>query len=166
MSLRRSRHPDNPRAYYSSPLGTIEITGDRQGLIALRFVSKKPPSGLRIHPALKRAVVELDEYFRGKRKKFGLKPVLRGTEFQVSVWRRLIGIPYGETRSYREVAKAIGRPKAVRAVGAANAANAVGIIIPCHRVIGSDGKLVGYGSGLWRKKWLLVHERGQTKGVR
>jgi len=112
---------------------------------------------------LSKAVREVDEYFRGKRKKFSLELVLRGTEFQKAVWRRLVEIPYGETVSYGQVAKAVGKPKAVRAVGMANAVNRIGVIIPCHRVIGSDGQLTGYGGGLWRKKWLLAHERKWAK---
>ena len=94
----------------------------------------------------------------GARRTFGLTMALHGTPFQRQVWGQLIGIPYGETKTYQEIAHAIGRPFAVRAVGAANAKNPISIIVPCHRVIGSDGSLTGYGGGIWRKEWLLKHE--------
>ena len=102
---------------------------------------------------------QLNEYFEGKRKDFDLPLVLPGTEFQKKVWAQLLTIPFGKTRSYAEQAVAISNPKAVRAVASANGDNRLAIIIPCHRVIGSDGKLTGYGGGLWRKEWLLEHER-------
>jgi len=105
---------------------------------------------------------ELNEYFEGKRKEFTVPLDVAGTEFQKNVWNVLIGIPYGETRSYKDQAIALGNPKGVRAVAAANGNNAIGIIIPCHRVIGSDGRLVGYGGGLWRKKFLLELESPQN----
>jgi methylated-DNA-[protein]-cysteine S-methyltransferase len=108
---------------------------------------------------LKECIAQLDEYFRGKRRKFSVNLDLQGTRFQKRVWQALLKIPFGRTASYREVAKAVGNSKAVRAVGNANRVNPVAIIIPCHRVIGSDGSLVGYGSGLWRKRWLLAHEQ-------
>ncbi len=92
-----------------------------------------------------------------------MKLDLRGSEFQEMVWRRLLRIPYGETASYGEIAAAVGRPKAVRAVGNANRLNKIAIFVPCHRVIGQNGGLVGYGGGLWRKKWLLAHERENKK---
>jgi methylated-DNA-[protein]-cysteine S-methyltransferase len=107
---------------------------------------------------VKEGIRQLDEYFKGARKSFSLKLLLKGTPFQKLVWQRLKKIPYGKLASYGDVARAIGRPNAYRAVGNANNKNPIPIIIPCHRVIGSDGKLVGYGSGLWRKEWLLNHE--------
>ncbi|MCU0460722.1 MAG: methylated-DNA--[protein]-cysteine S-methyltransferase [Bacteroidales bacterium] len=102
---------------------------------------------------------QLKEYFRGKRKDFTLKLVTPGTEFQQSAWKELLKIPYGETISYHEQAEAIKNTGATRAVAHANASNRIAIIIPCHRVIGADGALVGYGGGLERKRWLLIHER-------
>ena len=158
--------PPEGRAYYSSPIGTIEIIGNEDGLLATNFVSQRPPAEASAHRILREALQQIDEYFRGKRTSFSLELVFRGTEFQTAVWRRVIEIPYGETRSYREIAEAVGKPKAVRAVGTANAGNKIGIVIPCHRVIGSDGELIGYGGGLWRKEWLLAHERQHAKGVR
>ena len=101
---------------------------------------------------------QIDEYFNGKRKKFNIPLVTPGSEFQNNVWKILQTIPYGETRSYKGQAELLGNPKAVRAVANANGANRISIIIPCHRVIGENGKLTGYGGGLWRKNWLLNHE--------
>jgi methylated-DNA-[protein]-cysteine S-methyltransferase len=108
---------------------------------------------------LREAVAQLDEYFRGRRKEFTLELQLSGTEFQKQVWRELLKIPYGRTVSYGVLAAALGKPGSARAVGGANHRNPVSIVIPCHRVIGADGQLVGYGGGLWRKKWLLAHEK-------
>jgi len=109
-------------------------------------------------PLIKKAAAHIEEYLSGKRKRFSLPLVMHGTEFQRAVWRALQDIPYGETRSYKEIAAAIGRPKAVRAVGMANHRNPISIIIPCHRVIGHDGSLVGYGGGLPLKRRLLELE--------
>lgn len=102
---------------------------------------------------------QLNEYFEGKRKSFDLPLITPGTEFQQSVWKILQGIPYGTTRSYKKQAALLGKPDAVRAVANANGWNKISIIIPCHRVIGEDGTLTGYGGGLWRKKWLLEFEK-------
>ncbi len=126
------------------------------------WVQRKMPierviEGEEIAP-LHQAMDKLRHYFAGERVQFSCPLDLRGTPFQVAVWEELLRIPYGETRSYREVAKAIGRPEAVRAVGAANGANPVAIIVPCHRVIGSNGTLTGYGGGLPTKAWLLSLE--------
>ncbi|HLZ60552.1 MAG TPA: methylated-DNA--[protein]-cysteine S-methyltransferase [Ktedonosporobacter sp.] len=111
-------------------------------------------------PALQQAVDELQRYFAGEQIQFSCQLDLRGTPFQVLVWQELCRIPYGETRSYGEIARTIGRPSASRAVGAANGANPIAIIVPCHRVIGSNGSLTGYGGGLPTKEWLLSLERG------
>jgi len=152
------------RAYYHSPIGTIEIIGNKAAVCGLKFSDKRPLSFPSPEPRLKEAIRQIDEYFRGKRRAFTLCLDLQGTEFQISVWRRVADIPFGRTASYGEIAAAVGRPGAARAVGAANAINPVAIIIPCHRVIGSGGELVGYGGGLWRKKWLLSHERRRPTG--
>jgi methylated-DNA-[protein]-cysteine S-methyltransferase len=106
------------------------------------------------------AVEQLEQYFAGERVEFDLALDMHGTQFQRDVWDALLTIPYGETCSYGEIAKRIGRPDRARAVGAANGSNPVSIIVPCHRVIGSDGSLTGYGGGLPRKRWLLDHEAG------
>lgn len=145
------------KAYYQSPLGFIEITGTEKGILTLDFLEEVP----KVEQAdfcLGEALIQLDEYFQGKRKEFTLPLLLEGTEFQKIVWQELQRIPYGETKSYGEVAKAIGKQKAARAVGNANNKNKLAIFIPCHRVVGSNGSLTGYASGLWRKEWLLRHE--------
>lgn len=105
-----------------------------------------------------RAVDQLVEYFQGNRKTFDIPLALRGTEFQLAVWNELLRVPYGDTITYAELARRIGRPAAIRAVGAANGANPIPVIVPCHRVIGSNGTLTGYGGGIERKQWLLAHE--------
>ena len=112
---------------------------------------------------LRQAMDELRRYFAGERLQFACPLDLHGTPFQIAVWEELFRVPYGETRSYSDIARAIGRPAAVRAVGAANGANPVAIIVPCHRVIGSNGSLTGYGGGLPTKEWLLALERGNVK---
>jgi AraC family transcriptional regulator of adaptative response/methylated-DNA-[protein]-cysteine methyltransferase len=113
------------------------------------------------NPIVRQAARELDEYFAGSRQEFRVPLLMAGTPFQEAAWTALRAIPYGETRSYGDQARAIGRPRAVRAVAQANGANRIAIIIPCHRVIGADGTLTGYGGGLWRKKRLLALERGE-----
>ena len=158
------------RAYYRSPIGVIEILGTEQGLTAVNFVRRRPREANTLEPALRAALVQIDEYFRGKRREFSLVLNLEGTDFQKKAWQQLVRIPYGRTATYAEVAAAVGRPEAARAVGQANHRNPISIIVPCHRVIGSGGRLVGYGGGLWRKEWLLAHERrnvagGETDGL-
>lgn len=145
-------------SYLSTPLGLVEIGASETAIVSLYFNSvrehEETPS-----PLLEQASQQLHEYFSGSRTEFDLPLSLEGTPFQVSVWNALKNIPYGQTVSYGQVAQAIARPKAVRAVGAANGQNPVSIIVPCHRVVGADGSLIGYGGGLWRKEWLLEHER-------
>ncbi len=148
------------RAYYRSMIGLLEITGTEKEILSLNFVNKKAKSQTYLSPALKTCLRQLDEYFQRRRRKFSVRLRLEGTAFQKRVWRELMKVGFGRTASYRDIAKAVGRPKAVRAVGNTNRLNPVSIIVPCHRIIGSDGKLVGYGGGLWRKGWLLEHERG------
>ena len=109
---------------------------------------------------VKESFKQLSEYFKGQRREFFLNLEPMGTDFQKSVWRQLEKIPYGVTTSYGEIADALGKPSAGRAVGSANGKNPIAIIIPCHRVIGSDGSLTGYGGGLWRKEWLIGFEKG------
>ncbi|MCB0684203.1 MAG: methylated-DNA--[protein]-cysteine S-methyltransferase, partial [Saprospiraceae bacterium] len=114
------------------------------------------------HAYLDEIEENLAVYFSGKDREFSVPVVLHGSPFERSVWEALQEIPAGETRSYGKLAATIGRPQAVRAVGRANGKNCLAIIVPCHRVIGADGKLTGYGGGLWRKQWLLEHERRQN----
>jgi methylated-DNA-[protein]-cysteine S-methyltransferase len=154
------------RAYYHSPIGVIEIVGTGGTVSGLNFIHRRPGGTARPDPVLRRAVAQLDEYFRGKRSRFSLPLFLEGTDFQKEVWRELVRIPYGETATYGALARAVRRPKAGRAVGQANHRNPISIIIPCHRVIGGDGRLVGYGGGLWRKEWLLAHERKNASRLR
>lgn len=149
-------------AYLETPIGRLEVRGGGHGVQAVHFVSGASGRGDRGRacPAPVSACLrQLDEYFRGTRKTFSVALDLRGTDFQMNIWRLLLDIPYGRTASYREIAAAAGNARATRAVGGANHRNPVSIIVPCHRVVGSDGRLTGYGGGLWRKEWLLAHER-------
>jgi methylated-DNA-[protein]-cysteine S-methyltransferase len=149
------------KTYYNSPIGTIEIVSDEDSIVKLDFVEEAGKNDGNIPEVLKKAVSQLDEYFKGKRKSFDLKLGVKGTEFQQSVWQQLRKVPFGNTATYGEIAKAIGNEKASRAVGGANNKNKIAIIIPCHRIVGSNGKMVGYAGGLWRKEWLLQHEKKQ-----
>ena len=147
------------RTYYKSVLGPIEIVGSRDSILELNFVEDLLPGDGELAFCIKECVKQIDEYFKGQRKQFFLNLKPRGTDFQKAVWQQLEKIPFGDTASYGEIARSLGRPSASRAVGSANGKNPIAIIIPCHRVIGSDGRLTGYGGGLWRKEWLLTHER-------
>jgi methylated-DNA-[protein]-cysteine S-methyltransferase len=147
------------KACYVSPIGPLKITGTEKGITSLHFEEKKFKSDSPLPPSLQDCLLQLDEYFKGKRKIFKVKLLLQGTEFQKKVWNQLMRIPYAKTLSYKRVAQAIGNEKAVRAVGGANGRNPIGIVIPCHRVIAHDGTLGGFGGGLWRKEWLLNHEK-------
>ncbi|NMA22488.1 MAG: methylated-DNA--[protein]-cysteine S-methyltransferase [Spirochaetales bacterium] len=148
------------RTRYHSPIGTMIIAADDEAIVALDFSEEELSSSFETDLLLQ-AKNQLDEYYRGERKTFSLPLKANGTVFQERVWQALLTIPYAETRSYGEIAAQIGNPKASRAVGMANNRNPISIIIPCHRVIGSDGKLVGYGGGMHRKVWLLDLEKGQ-----
>jgi methylated-DNA-[protein]-cysteine S-methyltransferase len=145
-----------------SPIGKLTLVSEGDALVGVYMESYEPsPAERRPSPVLERAATQLREYFAGTRETFDLELKPRGTEFQRAVWSALAEIPFGQTVSYAHVAKRIGRPGAVRAVGAANGQNPIALIIPCHRVVGSDGSLTGYGGGLPRKKWLLAHESRQ-----
>lgn len=148
-------------SYYDSPIGLIKITANENAITGLDFVYKKTKE--EENNLIIICKKQLDEYFKGERIEFDLDIHLNGTEFQVAVWNELKKIPYGEKRSYKDIAKAIGNEKAVRAVGGANNKNKIAIIVPCHRVVGSDGSLTGYAGGLWRKQWLLEHENRNSK---
>ena len=147
------------KAYYKSPIGLIKIIGNEAGLISLDFIDDESVDNFDTQPCLQECVKQIDEYFNKKRTEFFVKLQLRGTEFQKKVWQQLLKIPYGDTLSYQDIAGLIGNKKATRAVGNANRRNKIAIIIPCHRVIGSNGKLTGYAGGLWRKERLLKHEQ-------
>ena len=158
-----------------TPLGPMMAASVEKGICLLEFIDRKmleselkdlskrlnAPLVTSPGPHLKDLKLQLEQYFNGDRKKFELPLFTPGSDFQNKVWKELREIPYGTTRSYKEQAIALGRPEAVRAVANANGANRIAIIIPCHRVIGADGKLVGYGGGLWRKKRLLELENGR-----
>jgi len=145
-------------AYLKTPLGHAQIEGDQQGISAVRVSDQEQTLNSEIPEVLEEAVYQLKEYFRGDRKQFDLPLNPQGTKFQKRVWKELCKIPYGKSISYLDLSKKLGDPKAIRAVASANGKNPLWIIIPCHRVIGSNGDLVGYAGGLERKKWLLNHE--------
>jgi methylated-DNA-[protein]-cysteine S-methyltransferase len=151
-------------AFLESDIGLIEIIGTEAGLISVNFVDDPTGDAAVVHPTLQECVSQLEAYFKGTRRQFELELAPEGTPFQQQVWRELLNIPYGQTVSYLEIARIIDNEKAVRAVGAANGQNPISIIIPCHRVIGANGQLTGYGGGLWRKEWLLNHERNFSIG--
>lgn len=143
--------------YLNSPIGFIKITANDETINEVTFVENEEED--KPNALTQEAVNQLMEYFEGKRKVFDLPLSPIGTPFQQAVWKALCSIPYGETRSYGEIAKMIGNPKASRAVGMANNRNPISIIIPCHRVIGASGKLVGYGGGIDKKIYLLNLEK-------
>jgi methylated-DNA-[protein]-cysteine S-methyltransferase len=152
--------------WVESPVGPLRLVGGNAGLAGILWEKQDPAdSGFVLdhehdrHPVLRQAARELREYFAGERREFSVPLDFTGTAFQNKVWRALRSIPFGETRSYGELAAEIGAPKASRAVGAANGRNPIPIILPCHRVIGSSGSLTGFGGGLPMKKQLLAHER-------
>lgn len=143
--------------FINTPLGTAKIKGDEKG-IAVISINEEGEITKQIPLELKEAVFQLKEYFEGKRTQFNFELNPKGTDFQKKVWKALLEIPYGKTTSYLELSKQLGDVKAIRAVAAANGKNPLWVVVPCHRVIGSDGSLTGYAGGLWRKKWLLEHE--------
>jgi len=147
------------KTYFQSPIGWIKIEGGAEGIQALTFLDEAPQAAPSLDPLLADCFSQLAEYFQGARKLFSLKLHLSGTEFQQQVWQAVMSIPFGETAAYADIARKIGNPRAVRAVGQANGHNRLPIIIPCHRIIGSNHQLTGYSGGLWRKEWLLAHER-------
>ena len=144
-------------AYIKTPLGIAKIQGDENG-ISILCIHDEGTISLEIPTILKEAVAQIDDYFEGKRTDFTFKINPSGTEFQQKVWKGLLEIPFGKTVSYLELSKKLGNIKAIRAVAAANGKNPLWIVVPCHRVIGTQGSLTGYAGGLWRKKWLLDHE--------
>jgi methylated-DNA-[protein]-cysteine S-methyltransferase len=139
-----------------TPLGIAVIMGDENGISAISVLDEGLVSEV-IPKEIQEAVSQLNDYFEGKRTDFNFKLNPKGTDFQKKVWSALLEIPFGKTRTYLEQSKLLGDVKAIRAVASANGKNPLWIVVPCHRVIGTDGSLTGYG-GLWRKKWLLEHE--------
>lgn len=143
--------------FVSSPLGITKIAGDKNGIAIISVLSEGEISTT-IPNNLQEAVLQLEEYFEGKRTEFTFKLNPKGTDFQQRVWQELCNIPFGKTISYMDLSKKLGDIKAIRAAASANGKNPLWIVVPCHRVIGTDGSLTGYAGGLWRKKWLLEHE--------
>ena len=160
-----------------SPIGVFFVGGTDEGIFFLEFIDEdnRESQGEKFKKIFNKKLVpssckhfetlikQLNEYFDGKRKEFDIPLVIQGTDFQKKTWSALSDIPYGETRSYQEQAVAVGNPKAVRAVANANRNNRISIIIPCHRVIGKDGSMTGYGGGIWRKEFLLKLEKEKRK---
>ncbi len=148
--------------YMSTPIGVIEIQASEHGITQLVFTESTDTTVNRCE-MINRCKGQLNEYFGGKRRAFNIPLDQQGTHFQKMIWAKLVAIPFGRVVCYRDIADAVNNPKAVRAVGAANGKNPIGIIVPCHRVIGSNGNLTGYAGGLDRKAWLLTHEGGKFK---
>ncbi len=166
MAVRRARAVAKERpaesvrkALYLSPIGPLEVVGSEEGIQLIEFSDRRAVPAGPPAPCLKECFRQLEEYFAGRRRTFSLKLDLRGTPFQKRVWGELLKVPFGRTATYRDIAEALGNPRATRAVGGANHRNPVSIVVPCHRVVGTDGGLTGYGGGLWRKEWLLAHEK-------
>lgn len=145
-------------ATFKTPLGMAKIWGDSGGVSKIQILEDVFPNVEEVPEELRNDVDQLKKYFSGNLRKFDLKLNPSGTEFQKKVWKALCEIPFGTTCSYHQLSKELGDIKAIRAVAGANSRNPLWIVIPCHRVIGSDGSLTGYAGGLWRKKWLLEHE--------
>lgn len=156
-------------AYFQSPVGVLKVKTTDDSVTCVSFHSDE----MRMHfplpqegpDVLKQCLHELQEYFTGKRQRFEVNLYAHGTPFQQQVWRDLLDIEFGHQRSYAQQAKKLGNMKAIRALASANGRNPIAILIPCHRVVGSDGSLVGFGGGLWRKRWLLEHEAKLSNGV-
>ena len=161
-----TRRPPRDTTYYcviKSPVGRLLLAGTAQALTHIAFQDGRhpltpAPRWIQTDKPFQKPIQQLKEYFAGQRKTFKIRLAPKGTPFQLKVWQALRAIPYGHTASYGQIARAVGNPKAARAIGAANGQNPLSIIVPCHRVIGSNGTLVGYGGGLSTKEALLTHE--------
>ena len=161
------------RGTIEAPFGVVTVIGSDLGIRFVMFANDAHPkplerlhiSNTEIHDSVNDAITQLEEYFDGSRLNFELPLDLQGTEFQVAAWNALADIPYGRTASYGQQAASIGRPKAVRAIGGANGRNPVAIVLPCHRIVGADGSLTGFGGGIAVKKWLLDHEQSMLRNT-
>ncbi|WP_079735538.1 methylated-DNA--[protein]-cysteine S-methyltransferase [Salegentibacter salegens] len=160
--MKKTRSQQN-QIFLKTPLGTAKISGDEVGISAIQILDKEMPSSKEIPDFLQSAVQQLDDYFKGNLENFNLKLNPKGTDFQQKVWKALSEIPFGKTCSYLELSRKLGDEKAIRAVASANGKNPLWVVIPCHRVIGSDGSLTGYAGGLYRKQWLLNHENNTSQ---
>jgi len=153
---------DHRRGYYESPIGLLEVRGTNKGIFSIVFTEEEKEDA-DVHEELQPCMDQLHKYFLGEAQHFHSLPLaLHSTDFQLKVWEYLLGVPYGETVSYGEVAKAIGEPKAVRAVGTAVGRNPLMLLVPCHRVLPVSGEVGEYAHGSWRKEWLLRHEKAQS----
>lgn len=157
-----------PVVYHRTPVGIARITEDEGYISSISALDEEHEVTSPSTPLLQTAITQLDEYFAGSRKTFDIPIKQQGTSFQQQVWEQLLQIKYGSTISYAQQSNQMNSPLAIRAIAAANGKNSLWIVVPCHRVIGSDGSLTGYAGGLWRKQWLLEHEArtlgiGQTK---
>lgn len=147
------------RISFISPIGTVVVRAGSRGIVGIDLCDDEPTDATgEGSEYAEQAARELREYFAGERRSFDVQLDMKGSDFSLAVWGALREIPFGQTVSYGDIARKIGRPSASRAVGAANGRNPIPIIVPCHRVIGADGALTGYACGLWRKRWLLEHE--------
>jgi len=154
--------------YYQSPVGLLKIGGTDNYIAEVSFIDNQEQvthGEPGISEVMHQCTEELIEFFNGKRREFDIPVHQEGTVFQQKVWGELVNIPFGKTISYLDMAKQLGDPKVIRAAASTNGKNKIAIIVPCHRVIGSDKTLIGYGGGLWRKKWLLQHEFRIKHGV-
>ncbi|WP_340114330.1 methylated-DNA--[protein]-cysteine S-methyltransferase [Maribellus mangrovi] len=145
--------------YLSSPVGWLKLTGNSNSLLSVSFEEMEGDGSSELPPILKKSRRQLEEYFEGIRKEFDLKLSPEGTDFQQKIWKLVTNVSYGKTATYHDISVQSGSEKSTRAVGLANGKNPIPIIIPCHRIIGSNGKLTGYAGGLERKRWLLLHEQ-------
>ncbi len=153
--------------YYTSPIGNLLVTGNEQAVTGIQYIEAAPPKVIptAMPDVIKQCLRQLDEYFNGVRQTFEIPLAQPGTIFQQTVWKALGDIPYGCTWSYGQLARHIRNEKSIRAVGTTNGKNQLSILVPCHRVIGTDGHLTGYAGGLWRKQWLLEHEQRIRYGI-
>lgn len=151
------------KGYCRTPIGFVEMTLDGSKPVSIRFVSRAK-TGTRVpeHAALRRSIKDISDYFTGKRMRFSLRE-MQGTAFQKKVWKEIVRVPAAATRSYKDIARRVGRPRAVRAVANACGRNPLPILVPCHRIVASGGGLGGYSCGLHRKRWLLAHEARHAK---
>jgi len=151
-------------AYINTPIGALKIVGSNKGVSAILFTEETVTTSIIVPEVLKETVQQLTAYFNKERTEFNVKLAPEGTKFQQKVWKELQTIPFGKTTSYQQMANNLGNPKVIRAAASANGKNPIAVIIPCHRVIGTDGSLTGYAGGLHRKKWLLAHESPVKQG--
>jgi methylated-DNA-[protein]-cysteine S-methyltransferase len=150
-------------AYYQSPIGLLEVKGSAEAIISIRFVEEEPASSATADASVPSLIAscidQLDEYFRGMRSAFTVPLQPWGSPFQQKVWNGISSIPFGSTVTYKQLAVMVNNPAAARAAGHATGKNRFAILVPCHRIVGSDGKRHGYAWGVWRKEWLIDHER-------